>query len=121
MQVTTEVSHHDRAFFCLNTLLAAAMLITHSLILKCSWKHRKNKVGNKGAFCRIFYFTLSMFFSAIYAGSIGAETINFEEPIFHPDLLTTQYCGKGVEFLEKAGFVLHQVMGQSLWWRIARS
>jgi hypothetical protein len=60
------------------------------------------KANKKRGFCRVFYFTLLMVFSTVYAGSAGAETINFEEPIFHLDMLKTQYCDQGVEFLEPA-------------------
>lgn len=102
VQVMTFLSPDNRTFFCLNALLVTTLSIAHRQILRRLWRYGMEKVGKKRVFCRIFYFTLLMVFSTVYAGLAGAGTINFEEPIFHPDMLTTQYCDQGVEFLVPA-------------------
>ena len=59
-------------------------------------------VGAKRTFSLIFHGAILMVLSVAYANLARAETITFEEPIFSPNLLTVQYCNKGVEFLEQA-------------------
>jgi hypothetical protein len=49
-----------------------------------------------------FFLLLPMVIVCFGAEQAVAETITFEEPIFSPNLLTVQYCDKGVEFLEPA-------------------
>ena len=49
-----------------------------------------------------FFLLLPMVMVCFGAEQAVAETITFEEPIFSPNLLTVQYCNKGVEFLEQA-------------------
>ena len=59
-------------------------------------------VDTKRAFSLIFHAALLMVLSVACANLARAETITFEEPISSPNLLTVQYCNKGVEFLEPA-------------------